>query len=121
MTDERLEIFIGNLLRVGVLVSAVVVAAGGALYLAQHGRELVNYQAFLSELPELRNLPGIVMSAFHLRSDGIIELGLVLLIATPVARVVLAVVGFYLEGDRLYVVVSLIVLAILAYSLMHAA
>lgn len=121
MTDERLEIFIGNLLRLGVLVSAVVVAIGGALYLAQHGHEVVNYQRFRSELPELRNLPGICIAAFHLRSDGIIQLGLVLLIATPVARVALAVIGFYLEHDRLYVVVSLIVLAILAYSMMHAA
>ena len=121
MTDERLEIFIGNLLRLGVLVSAVVVAIGGALYLAQHGHEVVNYQSFRSELPELRNLPGICIAAFHLRSDGIIQLGLVLLIATPVARVALAVIGFYLEHDRLYVVVSLIVLAILAYSMMHAA
>ena len=121
MTDERLEIFIGNLLRLGVLVSAVVVAIGGALYLAQHGHEVVNYQSFRSELPELRNLPGICIAAFHLRSDGIIQLGLVLLIATPVARVALAVIGFYLERDRLYVVVSLIVLAILAYSMMHAA
>ena len=121
MTDERLEIFIGNLLRLGVLVSAVVVAIGGALYLAQHGHEVVNYQSFRSELPELRNLAGICIAAFHLRSDGIIQLGLVLLIATPVARVALAVIGFYLEHDRLYVVVSLIVLAILAYSMMHAA
>lgn len=121
MTDERLEIFIGNLLRLGVLVSAVVVAIGGALYLAQHGHEIVNYQAFRSELPELRNLPGICISALHLRSDGIMQLGLVLLIATPVARVALAVIGFYLERDRLYVMVSLIVLAILAYSMMHAA
>lgn len=121
MTDERLEIFIGNLLRLGVLISALVVAAGGAFYLAQHGREIVDYHVFTSQLPELRNLAGISIAAFHLRSDGIMQLGLVLLIATPIARVVLAVVGFYLEGDRLYVVVSLIVLAILVYSLMHAA
>lgn len=120
MTDDRLQIVIGNLLRVGVLISALVVAAGGVLYLAQHAHEIVNYHAFHSELPELRNLSGIWMAALHLRSDGIMQLGLVLLIATPIARVVLAVVGFYLEGDRLYVVVSLIVLAILAYSMMHA-
>lgn len=120
MTDERLEIFIGNLLRLGVLVSAIIVALGGALYLAQHGREIVNYQIFRSELPELRNLAGICASALHLRSDGIMQLGLVLLIATPIARVALAAVGFYLEGDRLYVIVSLIVLAILTYSIMHA-
>ncbi len=33
----------------------------------------------------------------------------------------LAVVGFALERDRLYTVVSLIVLLILAFSLIHAA
>ena len=49
-----------------------------------------------------------------------IQLGLLLLIATPVARVAMAVIGFHLERDRLYEVVSLIVLAVLAFSLMHA-
>ncbi len=121
MTDERLEIFIGNLLRFGVLISALVVAAGGVLYLAQHSHDIVSYRAFHSELPELRTLPGIYSAVLHLRSDAIMQLGLLLLIVTPVARVVLAVVGFYLERDRLYVVVSLIVLAILAYSMIHAA
>ena len=121
MNDERLELFIGNLLRFGVLISALVVAVGGALYLLQHGGQTVSYHVFHSELPELRNLAGISVAALHLRSDGIMQLGLVLLIATPVARVVLAAVGFYLEGDRLYVIVSLIVLAILVFSMMHAA
>lgn len=121
MTDDRLEIFMGNLLRLGVLISAVVVAAGGALYLAQHSFEVVNYHVFHSELPELRTVPRICAAALHLRSDAIMQLGLVLLIATPVARVVLAVIGFYLERDRLYVAISLIVLAILGYSIMHAA
>ena len=59
-------------------------------------------------------------SAAHLNSEGLMQLGLLLLIATPVARVVMAVVGFALERDRLYVVVSLIVLAILLASLTRA-
>ena len=61
------------------------------------------------------------MSAFHLQSRGMIQLGLLLLIATPVARVVFAVIGFYLERDRMYTIVSLIVLAVLVFSLMRAA
>ena len=57
----------------------------------------------------------------HLQSDAMIQLGLLLLIATPVFRVALAAVGFYLEGDRLYVGVSVIVLTILLLSLIHSA
>jgi uncharacterized membrane protein len=51
----------------------------------------------------------------------LIQLGLLLLIATPVARVAVAIVGFALERDRLYTVISLIVLLILLASLIHAA
>jgi len=51
---------------------------------------------------------------------ALIQLGVLLLVATPVARVVFAVVGFALERDRLYVVVSVAVLAILAASLLYS-
>ena len=54
-----------------------------------------------------------MQSAVALHSEGIIQFGLLLLILTPVARVAMAIVGFSLERDRLYTVVSLIVLLIL--------
>ena len=63
---------------------------------------------------------GIIRSAWSLRADAIIQLGLLLLIATPIARVALAAVGFYLEKDRVYVAVSLIVFSILLFSIIHA-
>ncbi len=120
MDDQRLETIIGNLLRVGVLLAAAVVAIGGVVYLVRHGGSGVDYSHFAPGPQELRTLPGIVHSVAQGSSQGLIQLGLVLLIATPVARVLLAAVGFYLERDRLYVVVSLIVLAVLLVSLMHA-
>jgi Predicted membrane protein len=52
---------------------------------------------------------------------AVIQLGAILLIATPIARVVFAVVGFALERDRFYVVVSLTVLAVLLASLIYSA
>jgi uncharacterized membrane protein len=55
--------------------------------------------------------------AFSFQGRGIIQLGLLLLIATPVARVALSIVGFAAERDRMYVSFALIVLAILFYSL----
>jgi len=65
----------------------------------------------------LRTLSGIVKDALAFRGRGLIQLGLLLLIATPLARVAFSVVAFALEGDRLYVGVALIVLTVLVYSL----
>lgn len=120
MDDRRLETQIGTLLRVGVLTAAAVVTAGGVFYLVQHHAEPVHFSTFHEESSDLRTMTGIGRSALHLRSVGLIQIGVLLLIATPVARVVFAVAGFALERDRLYVVVSLIVLAILVFSLLHA-
>jgi uncharacterized membrane protein len=120
MDDRRLEIIIAQLLRAGVLLAAATVCAGGVLYLVQHHADSTNYHAFAAGAANTRSLSGIVVAAAHGQSEAIIELGLLLLILTPIARVAIALVGFLLERDRLYAAVSLIVLLILAISLMHA-
>lgn len=120
MDDKRLEIIIGNLLRAGVLLAAAVVLAGAGLYLFQNPGGRVNYRTFVPGPENMRTVSGIAHSAAHLNSEALMQFGLLLLIATPVARVVMAVVGFAMERDRLYVVVSLIVLAVLLASLVHA-
>jgi uncharacterized membrane protein len=56
----------------------------------------------------------------RLNSDALIQVGLLVLIATPIARVALAAAGFCMERDRLYAGVSLIVLAILTYGILRA-
>lgn len=120
MNDQRLEVMIGNLLRAGVLLAAAIVLSGGVLYLVRHGAEQVEYHTFRAGGQETRNYAGIVQSAVHGQSAAIIQIGLLLLIFTPVARVAMALVGFSLERDRLYAVVSLIVLVILVASLLRA-
>ena len=120
MDDKRLETMIGQLLRTGVLTAAATVLAGGVSWLVQHHGERVNYRVFEGGDESLRTVPGIVNSAAHLDSAGLIQLGLLLLILTPVARVAMALAGFAMERDRLYTVVSLIVLVILVASLMRA-
>src|SRR2546429_525814 len=117
-SDERVERVMGNLLRAGVIAAAVVVTAGGLVYLARHGTEPVELHAFRGEPPDLRTLPGIARDAADLRGRGLIQAGLVLLIATPVARVIFSVFAFARQRDRTYVVITLIVLAVLAYSLL---
>ncbi|MGA2207077.1 MAG: DUF1634 domain-containing protein [Terracidiphilus sp.] len=120
MNDRRLENIIGRLLQTGVLLAAAIVLGGGVLYLFQYPSGRVDYHSFVTGGPDLRTVSGIVQSAAHFHSEGLIQIGLLLLIATPVARVAMAMVGFALERDRLYTVVSLIVLLILAFSLVRA-
>jgi uncharacterized membrane protein len=60
---------------------------------------------------------GIVRSAFAGQARSIMQLGLLLLIATPIARVIFSVFAFAIEGDRMYVIFTLIVLSVLLYSL----
>ncbi len=113
-----MEVILGNLLRSGVLLSAAVVLWGGCIYLSRHAHEPANYRVFVGEPSEFRSVSGVIQSVKNGRGRGLIQLGLLLLIATPIARVTFSVAGFAIERDRLYVTFTLIVLAILLYSLL---
>jgi uncharacterized membrane protein len=116
-TDEQVEQVIGTLLRSGVIIAALMVLVGGVLYLFRYGTTLPNYEVFRGEPMELRSLFGIVGGSLSFHSRSVIQLGLLLLIATPVARVAFSVLAFALQRDRIYVFVTLIVLGVLLYSL----
>jgi len=120
INDMKVEQIVGWLLISGVLLSAAVVAAGGILFLVQHGSAAPQYHFFQGEPESLRGFGGIFDGAMHLESRAVIQLGLLLLIATPVARVIFTVFAFLIERDRTYVIITLIVLAVLLYSLLGA-
>ncbi|HEY6374905.1 MAG TPA: DUF1634 domain-containing protein, partial [Edaphobacter sp.] len=117
--DSRMEAVMGRLLQVGVLLASVVVALGGALYLKAHRGSVPDYKVFVSEPVALRDLGQIFEQGAWSNGFAVIELGVLLLIATPIARVVFAVVSFALERDWLYVVISVIVLVILVFGMVH--
>jgi uncharacterized membrane protein len=115
-TDERFDALLGNVLRWGVITAGTVVALGAAVFLIRHGSERPLYQVFRGEPTDLKTVPGIVGDAWSGRGRGLIQLGLLLLIATPVARVILSIGIFTLQRDRRYVLITLIVLTVLLYS-----
>ena len=116
-TDEQVEQIVGNILRSGVILAGGVVVVGGVLYLIRYGADSPNYQVFRGEPTDLRTLPGILTDARSLRRRGLIQLGLLLLIATPIARVVFSAFAFAQQRDYTYVVVTLVILSVLTYSL----
>src|SRR5271157_3498899 len=116
--DHWIEVILGNLLRTGVLISAAVVLWGASIYLFRHAHEPADYRIFRGEPSEFRTIPGVIRSVMNGQGRGWIQLGLLLLIATPIARVASSIVGFALERDRLYVAFTLIVFVILLYSLL---
>jgi uncharacterized membrane protein len=118
--DSQIEVTMGRLLQVGVLLASAVVLIGGLLRLhAQHG-SVPNYRFFSSEPAKLRQLGDMGHGLATADPATIIQFGVMLLIATPVARVAFALVAFAIERDRLYVAVSLIVLAVLLFSFLHS-
>lgn len=117
-SDKKIEIIVGNLLRIGVSLSAFVVFCGGIVYLVRHGQSPADYHVFRGEPSDLRSVSGIVRRTMEGYAGGIIQLGLLLLIATPVARVAFSIFGFLEERDRLYAIFTIVVLGILLFSLM---
>jgi uncharacterized membrane protein len=114
--EHGLEMAMGRMLQIGVTIAALVVLFGGVMYLAQDGGSLRDYEHFHAATPATTTIRGIVASAAHLDPRGIMGFGLLLLIATPVCRVILGVVGFALLHDKLYTIISLIVLSVLLFS-----
>src|SRR5262245_22834763 len=116
--DQRLDELMDELLRTGVLLTALVVLVGGVVYLTRHHMPITNYQVFQGEPTELRTISGILHEALALHGRGLIQLGLLILIATPIARVAFSFFAFLYQGDWIYVVVTFIVVGLLLYSLL---
>jgi uncharacterized membrane protein len=117
--DQIIDAIMGRLLQVGVTAAALFVFLGGVIYLSDHASPTVNYHVFSGEPAEYRTLSGIALDAFTLHGRGLIQFGLLILIATPIARVCYSALAFLFERDWKYVTFTLVVLSLLLYSLLR--
>lgn len=116
-----MERWIGRALLAGVITSAAIVIAGGAIYLIGHGAAMVDYSTFHGVKGTYdEQVRGILDSSRRFSGRGVIQLGLLLLIAVQVLRVALMLWLFQHAGDRHFVWISLFVLIGLLYSLLGA-
>lgn len=118
------ELYIGKLLRYGVMLSCGITLIGGVLYLYQHHGHAVDYSPTPDDMPFpgvdhcLRELSTIFPRILQLDGAAIIQLGVCVLIATPIIRVAFSAVAFLIEKDYLYVVITLTVLAIIVANML---
>jgi uncharacterized membrane protein len=117
--DTDMQLLLGQVLRAGTVISICVVFFGGIIYLARHGQSIANYKQFKGIPDFVSNAKGLFNGAITFRGQAIIQLGIILLIATPIMRVVFSTVGFALEKDYLYVGISLLVLCIICFSMIN--
>lgn len=119
--DHPMEMWISYVLRGGVLIAGAIIAAGLALRLYQGAApgEPASLQALRAQgaHPISLDPPGILAAAAHLQASGVIELGLLALVLTPITRVAMMAVLFLLQQDWIFTAVTLIVLSILVLGL----
>ena len=117
LKDRDMQLIMGNLLRAGVVLSMTVVFIGGLIYLMGYGKQVANYSEFVMDESGFFSLASIWTGMLEMNGKAIIQLGILLLIFTPISRVILAVFSFLLERDYLYVLIGLIILSIILFSL----
>jgi len=116
--DTDMQAIIGWVLRLGVFISMLVVFLGGIIYLYRHGQTIADYRVFRGVPGFLQDTSGVVNGVLTFRGRAIIQAGIILLIATPIIRVLCSAVGFVLEKDYMYVGITLLVLAIIFISML---
>jgi uncharacterized membrane protein len=113
-----MERTIGRLLRFGVMFSSSIVLLGAICFLHRHSHEPASFHTFQAMAAAYRSIGGTAAAAVHFDCRAVIQLGLLFLIATPIARVAFSLVAFGVERDWIYVAVTSVVLAILVSSLL---
>lgn len=114
---DRMQLLIGQVLKVGVLLSFVIVFIGGGMYLWQHGNEVVAFHTFVNESPLEDSFIGIFQNILNLSAVGIIQFGLFFLVLVQLIRVLLTVFWFVQLREWIFVIISAFILSILIASL----
>jgi uncharacterized membrane protein len=101
-----------QLLRGGMAASVLVMCVGAAWYLTAHGADPADHSRF-------RPAPaGLLTTPLLGEGRALMQLGIVILVATPIARVAFSVGAFARARDRAYAVITTAVFCILLYSLL---
>jgi len=115
--NSTLDSVLSSVLRFGLTIALLITLAGGTIVLWQHGMDTVDYSVFNGESSSLTHIQAILSGAYHGNTKAIIQLGILFMILTPIARVLSCTIVFSFQRDIIYIVLSVFVLAVLLFSL----
>jgi len=118
LKDTDIQSLLGKVLRAGTVISMSIVLFGGIVYMCRHGYSVVNYHKFTGIPDFVQYTSRLIPGAISFKGQAIIQIGIILLIFTPIVRVVFSSIGFLLEKDYLYSGISLLVLVIIFASML---
>jgi uncharacterized membrane protein len=116
--DKDMQLLLSHVLRAGTIISVTIVFIGGVFFIYRHGQSISDYHKWNGIPNFIRTTSGIFHGIWALKGQAMIQLGIVMLIATPILRVIFSAIGFVLEKDYMYVGISLLVLGIIFFSMM---
>lgn len=117
INDRDIQVILGTLLRAGVIISMTIVLIGGIIFLIHHKGAIVDYKVFKPEISDLSSIAAIFNGVATFHGDAIVQFGVLMLIFTPIARIIFAIFSFFIERDYLYVIIGFIILGIITISL----
>jgi uncharacterized membrane protein len=116
-TDQQIDDGVATILQYGVTSAAIIVSIGLALYLLKSNAQLPEIHRTAAQLIPLRSYLDLSHYLQKNTEESIILLGLSMLVATPIIRVMFSAYAFARQHDYVYVTITLIVTAILLYSI----
>lgn len=117
--EHKIEVSLSKLLTAGTTVAGLVMLAGIAwLVLRAPGDARPKYDHFVPTAQEGKGLGAVIQGVMSLEPHAIMLGGVMLLVLTPVARVLFTLLAFVLKKDWLYVAMTAVVLGVLAYGLL---
>ena len=116
-SDKDIQVILGTLLRIGVIAAMTVVFIGGISYLVMNSGQVANYSVFSPETAHYSSVTAVFAGLQSMNGAAIIQFGVLLLIFTPITRVLFSVFGFLAERDYMYVIIGLFVLVVILFSL----
>ena len=122
-TEQASEI-ISLTLRVGVLLASAIGMVGGAPFMSHHAQEFVSFGRFAGTNSPFASTSTILSSLRSgddaIRSLSITQIGILVLLLTPITRVAFSIIGFAMERDRLYfAITSIVLLTLLTSVVLH--
>ncbi|MCK6476729.1 MAG: DUF1634 domain-containing protein [Phycisphaerales bacterium] len=118
--DRRFDMQLSRVLIWGTMAAGAVIAISAIVLVATQGRSTVRFTTFDPGLANGQSVAKVIRGVAALDPRSLLLLGVIMVIATPVLRVAFSLVTFAIERDRLYVLITAVVLAVLGYSLFFA-